>query len=101
MTFASASALSLALISRELMAMSQVPLMSAARPVPDPPPVTAMNEGFLAMYSSAQACTRFTIVSEHLTWSEPFLAAWACETGHAHRAAAMRSAIIFLVMSRD
>src|SRR3989338_7358769 len=38
-----ASSISLVLIFLELAARSQVPLISAASPVPEPPPVTAMN----------------------------------------------------------
>ena len=47
--------------------MSVVPLMSAAMPVPDPPPVTWMETpGFALMSSSAQRWPRMTIVSEPL-----------------------------------
>ena len=40
---ASAAAISFSFIWREALAMSTVPLMSAAMPVPEPPPVTAME----------------------------------------------------------
>jgi hypothetical protein len=47
MPFFSAAWTSSGLIWREALAMSTVPLMSAAMPVPDPPPVTEMRiEGF-------------------------------------------------------
>ncbi len=46
-----------------------VPLIKAAIPVPEPPPVTAMSRsGFTLRYASAQASARFTIVSEPLFW---------------------------------
>src|ERR1700722_6169821 len=48
--------------------MSVVPLMSAAMPVPEPPPVTWMViPGFSFMYVSAQRWPRMTMVSEPLT----------------------------------
>ena len=47
--------------------MSVVPLISAAIPVPDPPPVTDIStSGFVRMNASAQVLTRWTIVSEPL-----------------------------------
>src|SRR5262245_3717944 len=55
-------------ISRDAMHTSVVPLISAAIPVPDPPPVTWMIwPGWLFMYSSAHRWTRITMVSEPLT----------------------------------
>ena len=43
MPFASASAISSSLIRRDALAMSTVPLMSEAMPVPEPPPVTEIR----------------------------------------------------------
>ncbi len=43
MPFASAAAISSDFIAREALAMSTVPLIMAAMPVPDPPPVTEMR----------------------------------------------------------
>ena len=57
----------LALAGRLDSQMSVVPLMSAAMPVPEPPPVTWMViPGFAFMYVSAQRWPRMTIVSEPL-----------------------------------
>src|SRR5215211_5332427 len=62
-----ASAISSSLILREALAMSTVPLMREAIPVPDPPPVTEIRiSGCAAWYRSAQARARLTIVSEPL-----------------------------------
>ena len=62
-----ASSISSCLIWREALAISTVPLMSAAIPVPDPPPVTDIRtSGLSAWYFSAQASARLTIVSEPL-----------------------------------
>ncbi len=62
-----ASAISFSLMFRELIAMSQVPLMRLESPVPEPPPVTAMkSSGCFSMYLSAHAWPRLTIVSEPL-----------------------------------
>jgi len=41
--FLRASSISLSFIAREALAMSTVPLISAAMPVPEPPPVTAID----------------------------------------------------------
>ena len=47
--------------------MSTVPLINAAIPVPEPPPVTeSLTAGFIFWYSSAQARAKFTMVSEPL-----------------------------------
>ena len=47
--------------------MSTVPLINAAIPVPEPPPVTeSLTAGFIFWYSSAQASAKFTMVSEPL-----------------------------------
>jgi hypothetical protein len=49
--------------------MSTVPLISAAMPVPEPPPVTAIEtSGATSRYASAQASARLTSVSEPLFW---------------------------------
>ena len=66
-------------ISREALAISTVPLIIAAMPVPVPPPVTEMRtSGLTSTYASAQASARFTSVSEPLfsivRWAEPLLA---------------------------
>ena len=51
------------------LAMSIVPLMSAAMPSPEPPPETSISTfGACFLYSSAQAWARFTMVSEPLFW---------------------------------
>src|SRR6185436_4393622 len=48
--------------------MSVVPLISAAMPVPEPPPVTWIFAlGFFCMYTSAHFWPRMTIVSEPFT----------------------------------
>jgi hypothetical protein len=50
--------------------MSHVLLMSEVMPLPEPPPVTAIEvPGFRFMKSSAHACDRFTMVSEPLIWT--------------------------------
>ncbi len=55
------------------MAISTVPLIKAAMPVPDPPPDTSTEtEGLIVAYSSAQACAKFTIVSEPEFWMTTF-----------------------------
>ncbi len=54
-------------IRREALAISTVPLIKAAIPVPEPPPVTeSLTLGFITWYSSAQARARFTMVSDPL-----------------------------------
>src|SRR5262245_62546391 len=55
-------------MGREDSQMSVPPLIMAAIPVPDPPPVTWTRvPGLLRMYVSAQRCPRITIVSDPLT----------------------------------
>ena len=67
MSFSSAALISSGFILREALAMFTVPLIMAAMPVPDPPPVTEMRtSGCNCMYSSAQASARLTSVSEPL-----------------------------------
>src|SRR4030067_3635070 len=67
--FSQAKSISFCFHSREWLAMSQVWLMIAVMPVPEPPPRTARAvPGFLAMYSSARIWTRLTIVSDPLIW---------------------------------
>src|SRR4029079_18189311 len=65
-------------MGRDAVQMSVVPLMSAAMPVPEPPPVTWMTApGCEFMYNSAQRWARITMVSEPLTvmprpaWATP------------------------------
>ena len=54
-------------ILREAFAISTVPFINAAIPVPEPPPVTEiLTAGFILWYSSAQARAKFTMVSEPL-----------------------------------
>ena len=49
--------------------MSTVPLIIAAIPVPEPPPLTATAQsGWIFLYSSAQVCATLTRVSEPLFW---------------------------------
>jgi hypothetical protein len=68
--FSRAFAASSGLISRLALAMSTVPFMSEAMPVPEPPPLTATaTSGRTLRYSSAHACARLTSVSEPLFWS--------------------------------
>src|SRR2546427_365937 len=63
-----ASAFSASFIGREASQISVVPLMRAAMPVPEPPPVTWMvKPGFLLMKTSAQRWPRITSVSEPFT----------------------------------
>jgi hypothetical protein len=65
MPLARAASISSFFIARDALAMSAVPLMSAAMPVPDPPPVTEMRtSGCSCMYASAHASARLTRVSE-------------------------------------
>src|SRR6266704_3185390 len=55
-------------MGRELWQISVVPLMSAAIPVPEPPPVTMMTlPAFAFMNFSAQRWPRMTMVSEPFT----------------------------------
>src|SRR5262249_8896597 len=62
------SSFSLSFIGRLDSQMSVEPLMSAAMPVPEPPPVTSMvRPWFSFMYVSAHRWPRMTIVSEPLT----------------------------------
>src|SRR6266849_7374524 len=62
------SAFSASFIGRDASQISVVPLMRAAMPVPDPPPVTWMvKPGFLLMKTSAQRWPRMSMVSEPFT----------------------------------
>src|SRR6267143_4203528 len=62
------SAFSASFIGRDASQISVVPLMRAAIPVPEPPPVTWMvKPGFLLMKTSAQRWPRMTMVSEPFT----------------------------------
>src|SRR5712664_827443 len=62
------SAFSASFIGRDASQISVVPLISAAIPVPEPPPVTWMvKPGFLLMKTSAQRWPRMTMVSEPFT----------------------------------
>src|SRR6267142_5727516 len=62
------SAFSESFIGRDASQISVVPLMRAAIPVPEPPPVTWMvKPGFLLMKTSAQRWPRMTMVSEPFT----------------------------------
>ena len=62
------SAFSLGLIGREASAMSVVWFCNAAKPTPDPPPVTwIFTSGCLPMYTSAHFCASTTSVSEPFT----------------------------------
>src|SRR5882724_365088 len=63
-----ASAFSASFIGRDASQISVVPLMRAAIPVPEPPPVTwIVKPGFLLMKTSAQRWPRMTMVSEPFT----------------------------------
>ena len=74
--------------------MSVVPLMSAAMPTPEPPPVTWTFLPALAfMYSSAQRWARMTIVSEPLT-----VTAALARNGTAARARAKRKRFMVFVL---
>jgi len=54
------------------LAKSTVPLISAAMPVPEPPPLSEIiTPGFSVWNTSAHAWPRFTIVSEPSTLMEP------------------------------
>src|SRR5215510_6006087 len=56
--------------------MSQVALISAATPMPDPPPDTSTETaGSTLAYVSAHACARLTMVSEPMFWITVFLLA--------------------------
>ena len=69
----SACCFSLSFIGREACARSTVPLISAAMPVPLPPPLTCTTiPGCAFMYSSANRWPRMTIVSEPLMVSGLF-----------------------------
>ena len=60
---------SLSFISLETCAMSQVLFRREEIPVPEPPPVTAMERpGWVFINSSAHAWVRLTMVSEPLIW---------------------------------
>src|SRR6267142_3827622 len=62
------SAFSASFIGRDASQISVVPLMRAAIPVPEPPPVTWMvRPGFLLIKTSAQRWPRMTMVSEPFT----------------------------------
>ena len=62
-----AESFSSSFIRREALAISTVPFINAAMPVPDPPPVTErMTSGLTTWYSSAQARAKLTMVSEPL-----------------------------------
>src|SRR2546427_12583155 len=55
------------------LAMSTVPLINAAIPVPEPPPDTSTDTiGFTLAYSSAHAWARLTMVSEPGVWMTVF-----------------------------
>src|SRR5450759_1369174 len=59
-------------MARDESAKSTVPLISAAMPVPEPPPLTAMlTPGLSVMNCSDHACARLIIVSEPAIVSEP------------------------------
>src|SRR5688572_21540146 len=80
-----------AFISREAMQMSVVPLIRAAIPVPDPPPVTCTTfPGLRPMYCSAQRCMRITIVSEPLTVMPRAACAGVCQARSASSGATRR-----------
>jgi hypothetical protein len=54
-------------IRREALAISTVPFIKEAIPVPEPPPVTeSCTAGFISWYFSAQAKAKLTIVSDPL-----------------------------------
>src|SRR3954468_1915280 len=74
------AALALAISSgsslRLALAISPVPLISAATPWPVPPADTSIETaGFTLAYSSAQAWARLDMVSEPMFWMVFFLAA--------------------------
>src|SRR4030095_8721764 len=59
--------LSFSFMGRDDSQTSVPPLISAAIPVPDPPPVTwILTPGLLCIYVSAQRCPRITMVSDPL-----------------------------------
>src|ERR1051325_957643 len=65
LNFLTKSAVSVGFIGREELQMSVVPFCNAAKPVPDPPPVTCtVVPGAFFMYTSAHFWPRITIVSE-------------------------------------
>src|SRR5690349_1052406 len=73
--------------------MSVVPLIRAARPTPEPPPVTWMVvPGILAMNVSASRAFMITIVSEPL-----IVTGLAANSGSAMAAARMAVRIFFIV----
>ena len=76
------------------LAMSTVPLDSAAIPVPDPPPETSTETaGSTVAYSSAQACARLTMVSEPVSWITVFRGPLSREQPAARSARASKPAV--------
>ena len=59
---------------REAAQISVVPLIKAAKPVPEPPPVTEIStSGWDCIYASAHSIIKYTMVSDPLIVSEAAL----------------------------